>query len=286
MRTALLLTIAACAALAGCASFPGGQPADTLGRIERTQEVRLGYRADAIPFSYEGAGNRPAGYSVELCRRVVDSLRAQLKLPKLETRWVQVTVADRFDALTGGRIDLECGSTSRTLGRERTVDFSLPTFVDGASFVALAGSGLRRAPDLEGRRVGVIAGTTTEAVLKGAIARGATIRLVPIRTHTEGIAAVRDRTVDAYASDRVLLAGEALAGSAGTAFALSDGYLSIEVYGLVMRRDADFRLAVNRALAALYRSGEIVSVFQAGFGPQFVPSSVLEAAFRINALPE
>jgi len=272
--------------LGGCASTAGTAPKDTLARIQQTQTLTLGFREDARPFSFKGADGSPVGYSVEVCKRVAASLQTQLKLPKLDLKWVPVTVATRMQAVNDGTVDIECGTTTRTLGREQQVDFSNTTWVDGSSFVSAVAAPVRRVPDLNGKRVGVIAGTTTEAALKALSVKGITPVFVPVKTHTDGVAAVRDGRADAYATDRLILVGEVLGGPAGTALLLSDDYLSVETYSLMMRRDADFRVAVNRGLAELYRSGEIAKVFRDVFGQRVTPSPLLEAAFILNALPE
>jgi ABC-type amino acid transport substrate-binding protein len=191
-----------------------------------------------------------------------------------------------MQAVRDGTADIECGSTSRTLGREEQVDFSNTIWVEGSSFVSPASAPLRHATDLQGKRVGVIPGTTTETALKGLSARGIVPVFVPVKTHTDGVAAVRDGRADAYATDRLILVGEILGGPAGPTLVLGDDYLSVETYSLMMRRDADLRLAVNRALAQIYRSGDIVLVFRQAFGPGFLPSSVLDTAYLLNALPE
>ncbi|MDM0108176.1 amino acid ABC transporter substrate-binding protein [Variovorax sp. J22R24] len=272
--------------LGACANAPGAAPRDSLARIGQTQTLKLGYREDAKPFSSKGADGAPAGYSVELCKRVANSLQSQLKLAKLDVQWVPVTATTRVQAVSDGSIDLECGSTTRTLSREQQVDFSNTIWVEGASFVSLASSAIGRAADLNGKRVGVIPGTTTEQVLKGLSSRGVVPVFVTVQTHTDGIAAVRDGRADAYATDRLILVGEVVGGPAGATLRLSDDYLSMETYSLMMRRDADMRLAVNRALAETYRSGEIARVFRQSFPPGTSPSPLIEAAYVLNALPD
>ena len=271
---------------AGCANMQGAAPTDTLSRIKQSQTVTIGFREDSKPFSYRAVDGNPDGYSVEICKRVAASLQSQLKLEKLNVKWVPVTVATRINAVKDGTVDLECGSTTRTLGREQLVDFSNATWVDGGSFVSPLSAPLSRVSDLNGKRVAVIPGTTTEAALKALAARGITPVFVTVQTHTDGVAAVRDGRADAYATDRLILVGEVLGGPAGAAMLLSEDYLSVETYGLMMRRDPDFRLAVNRALAGIYRSGEIITVFRLSFGPNAKPSTLLESAYVLNALQE
>ncbi|HKY01333.1 MAG TPA: amino acid ABC transporter substrate-binding protein [Burkholderiales bacterium] len=273
--------------LSGCASSPppATSSADSLTTISNTQTLKLGYREDSAPFSYKSPTGQPAGYSVEVCKRVADSIKSQLKLAKLDIQWVPVTAGNRFDMVTNGNVDLECGSTSRTLGREERVNFSLGTFVEGGSFISLAATPLRRVKELNGRKLGVVPGTTTDASVKTLASRGISPQIVHFATHTEGIAALREKRIDAYATDRLILMGEAILGQSGN-FVLADEYISLEVYGLVMRRDANFSLAVNRALAQMYRSGEIANVLQQVFGNRAAPSNLLEAMFVLNAIPE
>ena len=272
--------------LGACATGPGASPGSSLARIAQSQTLKLGYREDAQPFAFKAPDGKPAGYSVSLCRKVAASIQSQLKLSKLDVQWVPVTAGSRLQAVADGSVDIECGSTTRTLGREQQVDFSNTIWVEGASFVTLASTSVNRAADLNGRRVGVIPGTTTDAVLKSMAARNIVPVFVPMQTHTEGVAAVRSGKVDAYATDRLILVGEVLGRPSDVALKLSDDYLSIEPYALMMRRDADLRLAVNRALAQAYRSGEIVEVFRQSFPSGARPSPLVEAAYLLNALPE
>lgn len=272
--------------LSACATGPGANSSGSLARMAQTQTLKLGYREDAQPFSFKGADGKPAGYTVSLCQKVAASLQSQLKLSKLYVQWVPVTAGTRMQAVADGTVDIECGSTTRTLGREQLVDFSNTIWVEGSSFVTQASAPMNRVADLNGKRVGVIAGTTTDAALKSLSARGVVPVFVPIQTHTEGIAAVRGGKVDAYATDRLILVGEVLGRPTDVALKLSEDYLSIEPYSLMMRRDADLRLAVNRALAQTYRSGEIIEVFRQSFPAGARPSALVEAAYVLNALSE
>ena len=281
------LLLSASGLLGACASSIGAaQGTAALTRIAQTQTLKLGYREDAMPFSFKDADGKPAGYSVELCQRVASSLQSQLKLARLDVQWVPVTASNRMQAVSEGRVDVECGSTTRTLSREATVDFSNAIWVEGASFITQASSTTARVSDLNGKRVGVIPGTTTEGVLKSLAARGISPIFVSMQSHTDGVAAVRDGRVDAYATDRLILTGEVLGRPSSVALKLSDDYLSMEPYSLMMRRDPDLRLAVNRALAEIYRSGEIVKVFRSSFPAGASPSPLVEAVYVLNALPE
>lgn len=134
----------------------------TLDKIKESGAISLGYRETSRPFSFVDADGKPAGYSVDLCLQVAAAIKQSLKLADLKINWVPATPADRVSKLVKGTIDLECGSTTITFGRMEQVAFSHMIFVDGASFLATAASGVRGVKDLGGKRVGLIANTTTE----------------------------------------------------------------------------------------------------------------------------
>ena len=292
-RLALGMAVFAIAAvLAGCASGGSagmGAPASTIDRIRETKTILLGYRDSSVPFSYLDQNRVPAGYSVDLCQRVVEDLRRDLKLPDLQPKWVPVTVESRVAAVLSGAIDLECGSTTNTLSRQEQVDFSLTTFITGASLLTLAGNTV--GSELAGTRIAVVPGTTTETLLKDAMARagaGASqTQLVSVKDHAEGLLAVVNRTADVYATDRAILIGLVLATPQPERFALLDRYLSYEPYALMLRRgDPAFRLAVNRALARLYRTAQVVDIYGKWFGKWGPPSALTLGMYAIEGLPE
>lgn len=289
-RLLVTLALGGVLATAGCASTgPGAPPAGTLEKIRATKTIALGYRDSSVPFSYAGPTKEPMGYSVDLCTRVVDDLRSELKLPDLQARWVPVSVETRVRALVDGAIDLECGSTTNTLSRQERVDFSLTTFITGASLLALAGSNV--GDQLGAIRIAVIPGTTTEQMVKNAIVTmGATAsdaKLVPVSDHADGLAAVVDRRAEVYATDRAILMGLVTSASNPRQFALLDRYLSYEPYALMLRRgDPDFRLAVNRTLARLYRTGQVVEIYRRWFGQWGEPSPLTVGMYAVEGLPE
>ena len=289
-RLLLALALGGVVATAGCASMgPGAPPAGTLEKIRTTKTIALGYRDSSVPFSYAGPTKEPMGYSVDLCTRVVEDLRRDLKLPDLQVTWVPVSVETRVRALVNGTIDLECGSTTNTLSRQERVDFSLTTFITGASLLALAGSGV--SDQLGAIRIAVIPGTTTEQMVKSAMASmgaGAdAAKLVAVKDHADGLAAVVDRRADVYATDRAILMGLVTSASNPRQFALLDRYLSYEPYALMLRRgDPEFRLAVNRSLARLYRSGQVLDIYRRWFGQWGDPSPLTLGMYAVEGLPE
>ena len=286
----MALALGGVVAMAGCASMgPGAPPSGTLEKVKATKTIALGYRDSSVPFSYAGPTKEPMGYSVDLCMRVVQDLRSELKLPDLQPRWVPVSVETRVRALVDGTIDLECGSTTNTLSRQERVDFSLTTFITGASLLALAGSNV--GDQLGAIRIAVIPGTTTEQMVKNAIASmGATAadaKLVAVNDHADGLAAVVDRRAEVYATDRAILMGLVTSASNPRQFALLDRYLSYEPYALMLRRgDPAFRLAVNRTLARLYRSGQVLDIYRRWFGQWGDPSPLTLGMYAVEGLPE
>jgi glutamate/aspartate transport system substrate-binding protein len=266
----------------------GQQPQSTLEKIKTTKTITMGYRESSFPFSFIGEDKKPAGYSVDLCTRIAAGVQRQLGLSDLSIKWLVVTPENRITMVTNGTVDLECGSTTNTLSRQEQVDFSSMTFVDGGSLLVRTDARIDRLSDIAGKRIAVVPGTTTEKVMAEALKKAnLTVQMINVKEHAEGIAALEKGTVDAYASDRVILIGLAMKSKDPTKLAIADQYFSYEPYGLMLRRgDADFRLAVNRVLARLYRSGEIVQVYERWFGSFERTSNLLQAMFLLHSLPE
>jgi ABC-type amino acid transport substrate-binding protein len=262
--------------------------ADTLARIKETRQIRLGYFEGSAPFSATGADKSPEGYSVDLCGRVAAGIQRQLGLPQLKTVWVPLGLRDRIEAVRSGRIDIECGTTTWSLSRQQAVDFSLMIFVDGASLLVSADSGIRRMPDVGGKRIAVIRDTTTDRGLVAALAKHAVkAEVIRIDSREQGVAMLNDGRVDAYASDRFLLLNIAGSNRSARALRLIDEDFSVEPYALALpRNDPDFRLAVNRSLAEIFRSGEINRVYARWLERFGQPSLLLSALYYLQAIPE
>ncbi len=260
----------------------------TLKKIKDSGTIVIGYREQSLPFSFRGDDGKPTGYSIDLCQRIVTGIQQQLKLPKLDVKWVAVTVDTRIPAVVNGTIDLECGSTTSSLSRQEQVDFSNMTFVDGGSLLVKMTSNFATLQDLGGKKIGIILGTTTEAAMRTVLQKTSiTAEIVPVTDHLRGLAALESGSIDAYASDRVILIGLAATANDPGQFAIAEHYLSYEPYGFMMRRgDAPFRLAVNRVLSSLYRSGEIMQIYGRWFGKLGRPGNILIAMYALYALPE
>ena len=263
--------------------------AQTLDKIRKSGTLTLGYVDHAAPFAYLDANNEPQGYSIDLCRAVAESIGEQLKRPSLKTRWVKLTLQNRIQAVQKGQVDIECGTATWTLTRQRLVDFSLITFVDGGSVLTrLQDEGMRRLSDFDGKRIAVISGTTTERALRDGLTRAlVTAEVVLVKSRDEGLDLLRQGKVNGFASDRTTLIGIVSQHASGAAFRLLDADFSVEQYALMLpRNDPDFRLAVNRGLARLYRSGDVQKVYDRWLGPLGPPSILLSATYFIQSLSE
>jgi len=255
---ALALAVAAGAANGEDGGADRGTPGPRMQAIRQSGAVRIGYREDALPFSYAGPDGRPLGYTIDLCRAIVATLADDLGRD-LEVRFVRVTPQDRMARVASGAVDLECGSTTNTALRRREVAFSPVIFVTGARLAVPRASAVRGIAGLKGGRIAVVAGTTAEGVVREfdlLLALGVTV--VPVPGYAQALQAVAGGTADAAVGDEVLLRA-ALAGSGGAdRFRIVGDLLSFEPYGIAFARDdpalAD---AVRRTVAQLARSREL-----------------------------
>ena len=261
--------------------------ADTLARIAGDERFRLGYRTDAPPLSFRNALGEADGFSVRICREVALATRARLGLAELAVEYVPVTAEGRFEAVAEGRVDILCGASTITLPRRRVVDFSLPTFIDGAS-VLFRADGPESFQQLAGHRVGVRAGTTTEEALRNTLAEnGIEVTVVPVADHADGLERLELGAVTAYFADRAILAALLAGSTAPDGLRLSSSYFTHEPHGLALARgDTEFRLLVDTVLARLYRSGRIDDIFRASFGTDADPGELLLALWLIHGVPE
>lgn len=288
MRKSHLAVVAGLTFLLVAIAASGQELDGTLKKIKTTGVLAIGYRASAPPFSFPGPDRRPVGYSIDLCKHVAGNVQKRLGLENLKLDWVPVTAENRIEMVEQGKVDIECGTTTVTLSRQERVDFSLMTFVDGGSLVTKSGTRIRGFADLADKRIAIIPNTTTETALAELLKKEfITPELVKVKDHLEGFTAVQKGLADCFASDRGILIGLIVTSKEPESFALANILFSYEPYALMMRRnDGAFRLAVNRALAELYRSGDIKPVYERWFGAFGNPSEALQMMYLLNALPE
>lgn len=285
MIRALLLVVAASL---GAGTLHAQNLDGRLKRIAGTQTLSIAYRADAVPFSFAGKDGQPEGFSIELCKRVANSIERQLKLQGLKINWVPVTVQSRFETVAKGKADMECGSSTMTLARMAQVDFSSIIFVESTGLLVKSASGVRSIADLSGKTIAVVGGTTNERAINDQLSRRQlSVKVAPFGSRDEAFAALEEGKADAFASDKLLLVGVAAKSKDPRSLALLADDLSFEPYGIVLPRgDSGLRLAVNAGLARVFRGDEIVEIFRRWFGPLGRPSMVLEAAYTLGSIPE
>ena len=285
LRPKLLLLSLAAFLAAGAAAAAS----TTLERIKSTGTITFGYRDGAAPFSARQRNGQVRGYTVELCEKVAAAVGRALNVPNLKVEWKPVDSATRLADVASHKVDAECGTTTITLSRMERVDFSVPIFVDGGSALVRAG---KNAPttvaDLAGKKIAVMPSTTTETALRKALSvAGADATFVQVKDGAEGVAALLAGKVDAYASDRMLLAKLRVDDAKGSDLTFLENDFSYEPYGIALPRDdSEFRLLVNRALVALFKSGEIDPIFIRWLSPYGKPGALLNAMFYLNSYPE
>ena len=285
---------ALCAALAAVAVAAFAQdkaPIDTLKRIRDSGTITIGVREASVPFSFIDAQKQPQGYSIELCLRVADAVKTELKLPRLDVRFVPVTSSNRIAMVKDGKVDLECGSTTNTRDRAKDVAFAYTTFVAGIKMLAKKSSNVKGIEDLRGKTVVVTKGTTSETMLKR-LNEDRVLKLTILETkdHDEAFAAVADGRAVAFPMDDVLLYGLISKSDHPDDFAVVGKYLSVEPYGIMLRKDEPaFERLVDRTLNELFQSGEVRRIYARWFSTKelTVPmNQYLKEAFVIpNTYP-
>ena len=259
-----------------------------LKKIRDSKSISVAYRTDALPFSFEDADKQPTGYMVDLCKRVIGVIEKQIGVSPLQIKWMPVNVQNRFAAITGGQADMECGATTVTLSRRQEADFSSLTFVDGTGLLIRASTAGNSLSDLGNKKIAVIAGTSNERALAAAMkAKVVTATVVTVKTREEGLEQLEAGTIDAFASDKVLLVGLVAKAKDQKALALLGDSLSYEPYAITLPRgDAALRLAVDSALAQIYASSALPEIYNRWFGALGRPNAVLEIMFALGRLPE
>ncbi|WP_256354309.1 MULTISPECIES: amino acid ABC transporter substrate-binding protein [unclassified Variovorax] len=242
----------------------------TLAKVRNAGAVTIGFRESSIPFSYLNARKEPIGYSVELCKQLVDMVGDAVH-KTLAIKWVPVTAASRIDAVANGQVDLECGSTTSNLERQKRVAFSPTIFVSGTKLLVKKGSPVKEYRDLAGKTVAVTSGTTNEKTMRELSERfKLNLNIVVSTDHAESFGLVKAGKADAFATDDVLLYGfiaedKAATKGAGDYQVVGD-FLSYDPYGVMYRKD-DPQMArlVNDSFQVLAQDGEIERQYKRWF---------------------
>ncbi len=261
---------------------------NTLNQIKQTGKIRIGFRESEPPMSFLNKEGKPIGYSIDLCKRIVAGLKSSIG-KEINVEYVPVTAHSRFDALVEDKIDILCGSTTKTLSRSRLVDFTQLTFVTGASLMTLKEEKLDELSALDGKKVGVVEDTTTLETLNSMLKETLTdAEVVTFNTAPEGLDALRKGEIAAFSSDQVVLIGLAITAENADNFAITPDVFSYEPFALAVKRnDADFRLVADSVLSKLNRTGQIDHIYEkwfGGFSDKRPP--LLNVLYKLNATPE
>jgi glutamate/aspartate transport system substrate-binding protein len=262
---ALALLLAAGAALAQSEDTPL-ELTGTLAKVRAASAITIAYRESSVPFSYLSARNEPIGYSIELCRKLAEAIGEAVGR-ELALKWLAVTSETRIEAIASGRADLECGSTTNNLERQKQVAFSPIIFVAGTKLLVKRGSPIRSYRNLAGKTVVVTAGTTNEKAMQE-IARRFNIdfKIIKQKDHSQSYAQVESGKADAFATDDVLLYGLLAQHKSQKQYQVVGEFLSYDPYGIMFRKD-DAQLAelVRRAFHDLAEDGEIERQYKRWF---------------------
>jgi glutamate/aspartate transport system substrate-binding protein len=289
MRTVMPSAVAALLSAFVAAGFAGAEPVEgRLKTVHQTQTLRIAYRTDSRPFSFLDPEGRPIGFTIELCERVAESLKVELAIPALRLEWIPVDSRTRFEAITKGAADMECGSTTVSLSRMKIVDFSTLIFAESTGVLTRTDAGLYRFDDMAGRRIGVVGGSTNAQAVRDQLRqRRLAAELIEFRDRDAGVAALVRGELDGFATDKLVLLAMAQVAKLRDYTVLPDD-LSFEPFAIMLPRgDPAFRLAVNTGIARVFRSGEVIELYTKYFsGIAQRPSVWLGAVFTFGGLPE
>jgi glutamate/aspartate transport system substrate-binding protein len=261
----------------------------TLKKIKESGTITIGHNADSPPFSFIGPDGKPQGYSIDLCMKIVEAVKAELKMDKLEVKFLPVIGTTRIPLLLNGTTDINCATTTNTLTRQRQVDFLDTMFITGNRILTKKDSGIHDLEDLKGKRVTVNQGTTNEQIIKALDAKlNLGIRFLDTKDQPQGWLALETGRSDAHVTDEVVEYGLIAKAKNPEQYEVVGRLLSYDPYAILIRRDdSAFRLVGNRALISLFRSGEINEIYDKWLLPINMPmSDMLKTVFAAESIPE
>ena len=258
------------AALAAVACLAVAAPAlaqDTLKKIKDSGSITLGHRDASIPFSYYDDQQKPVGYAIDLCMRIVDAVKKELKMPNLKVNYQLVTSANRIPLMGNGTIDLECGSTTNNLERQKQVSFTITHFVTANRWVAKKASNVKTLNDLKGKTIVSTAGTTNiKQMTEINTAQNLGMNIISANGHPEAFQMVETGRAVAFAMDDILLYSLAAQSRNPADYEISKEATSVEPYGIMLRReDPAFKKVVDAAMVDTYKSGAINAIYEKWF---------------------
>jgi glutamate/aspartate transport system substrate-binding protein len=275
--------------IAVLALFSAGAVAQdgTLKKIKDTGSITIGHRDASLPFSYYDDKQQPVGYAMDLCHRIVDAVKAHLKLPAIKTNYQLVTSANRIPLMANGTIDLECGSTTNNVARQEQVWFTMTHFVTANRWVSKKSSKLKTLKDLSNKTIVSTAGTTNiKQITEINAQQNLNMRIISANGHPEAFQMVETGRAEAFVMDDILLAGLAAQSRSPNDYEISSVALSVEPYGIMLRKDdKEFKAVVDKAMSDVYKSGQINAIYSKWFEKPIPPKGInfnlpMTAAFK------
>jgi glutamate/aspartate transport system substrate-binding protein len=272
-RMFALVIAASLASGIAASAHPGG----TLEKIQKTGAITIGHRDASVPFSYYDDKQQPVGYAMDLCLRVVDAVKNELKLPKLDVKYQLVTSANRIPLMANGTIDLECGSTTNNVARQKEVGFTITHFLTATRVVSKKGSNIRSVEDLKGKTLTSTSGTTNiKQLTELNTSKNMGMNIIPANGHSEAFQMVETGRAVGFAMDDILLYSLVASSRTPSDYVISDFALSLpEPYGIMMRRDDPaFKKVVDNAMSEIYKSGAINAIYEKWFLKPIPPRNI------------
>jgi ABC-type amino acid transport substrate-binding protein len=250
-----------------CAAVGIAYGNNNLSKIRDTKTITIAYRDASLPFSFLDGDKKPIGYAIDLCLKIADAVKSQLKLSQLNIVYLPVTSDNRMQMIADGKADIECGSTANTAARRKLVDFTIPHFVTAARMLVRTDSGIKNWPDLRNKKVVATKGTVNMQTLneRGQV-RSLNLTTLEGRDHNDSFHMLETRAADAFATDDVLLYGLRATAKDPSAYAVVGDPLSTSAYAIMMRKDdAEFKAVVDREMARIIQDGEIYKIYAKWF---------------------
>ncbi len=248
----------------------------TLKKIKETGSITIGHRESSIPFSYLDDKQQPIGYSMELCMRVVDAVKAELKMPNLKVSLQPVTSSNRIPLLQNGTIDMECGSTTNSVARQQQVAFGPTYFIINVTAAVKKSSGINTIADLNGKTVSTTSGTTSVPLIKQyEKAKGADVKEIYGKDHAESFLLLQEDRAAAFVMDDILLAGQIANSRSPADYKILPESLRAEPYGAMLRKDdPQFKALIDKTMGAIMTSGEIEKIYAKWFTSPVPPKGI------------
>jgi glutamate/aspartate transport system substrate-binding protein len=275
MRLKLMLSILA-VTCAACATASAQELTGALKKIKDTGAITLGHRESSVPFSYYDDKQQVVGYAMDLCHRIVDAVKADLKLDKLEVKLNPVTSATRIPLIANGTTDLECGSTTNNLEREKQVGFTITHFVTANRFVSKKSANFKTVDDLKGKTIVSTSGTTNiKQITEINTQKGLNLNILAAKDHAEAFLMVETGRAAAFVMDDILLYSLVAGSKSPADYVISADALSVEPYAIMLPRgDAPFKKVVDSAMISTYKSGAINGIYEQWFLKPIPPKGI------------